>query len=72
MASGLLNDKMPKFIAWDEPLPDGRDIIKCCTFDEAINKQKNLADQKGFKYNSDLDALDDFIVVNWAWIVELD
>ena len=72
MASGPLSDKMPKFIAWDEPLPDGRGIIKCCTFDEAINKQKNLADQKGFKYNSDLDALDDFIIVNWASIVELD
>lgn len=66
-----------KFIAYDEPVfhPETGKHIKTkiigITFEEALKIQNEKVKDKTFKYASDQEAIEDFIVVNWAWIVEI-
>jgi hypothetical protein len=66
-----------KFIAYDEPVFDeetGEHIktkIMGITEREAILRQHKTANSRGHYYNNDIEALQDFITINWAWIVEI-
>lgn len=53
-------------------LPPGSEII-CISTKDAINRQRYTAalDRPGFVYQSDDEALDDFIAVHWATLVDL-
>ena len=62
-----------KFIAYGEILPDGREIVKGLTIEQAIEIQKQAAAKtKAFVYPDDKTALEDFVDINWAWFVELE
>lgn len=67
-----------RFLAYDEPIFDeqtGEQIgnkIKAITEQEAIKYQQDLVNKRGVKYNTDQDALEDFIAINWAWYVDLE
>jgi hypothetical protein len=69
-----------KYIAYDVPLFDqtiGEHMgnkVKALTEQEAIEHQKALVAKvrPEFKYESDQQALEDFIAVNWAWYVVLE
>jgi len=53
-------------IVYDTPAPDGNQRTRI-TEDEAIRQMKELAAKKGYRYPNDTEALDDFIVIHWAW-----
>lgn len=54
-------------IVYNTPDEVGNNVVIRVTEDEAISLQKKAADRKGFIYDSDLDALEDFLTVHWAW-----
>jgi len=53
-------------IVYDTPAPDGTQRTRI-TEKEAIRQMKELAAKKGHRYSDDTDALDDFLVIHWAW-----
>lgn len=53
-------------IEWVEPSEDNQPITFTCSEKEAIDRQRSIAASRGFTYESDDDALQDFMVVNWA------
>ena len=65
---------MKKIVEWIEPGPYGSCIVRELTVEEAIGKQRTAAAsvRPGFVYESDEQALDDFVTVHWAWIKEID
>ena len=67
---------MTKYVEWVEPFwneyPDVPVILRL-TVEDAIIVQKASLEKSGnktFKYESDEDALDDFVVIHWGNIVE--
>lgn len=50
-------------ICWNES--DGE--VKCITEAEAVAYQRKAGRLRNYEYQSDADALDDFMVVHWAW-----
>lgn len=50
-------------IEWVEPSEDNQPIS---SEKEAMDRQRSIAASRGFTYESDDDALQDFMVVNWA------
>lgn len=58
------------FVEWKEPFgPIGEPVFCRTLLRTAISYQRWKKEQKGtFKYNSDQDALEDFITDNWAKI----
>lgn len=67
-----------KYVVFEEPDriedQDGNfvpvDAVVHISIEEAIRRQRKAAKQhKGYDpYKSDKEALDDFIVIHWAWI----
>ena len=55
-----------KMIVYNDYTPEGNIIIKI-TEDEAIRQSKEYAAKYGYIYRNDREALDNFIVINWAW-----
>lgn len=59
------------WVEWIEPFgPNNEPVYMRVEVAIAIAKQKDIASKmrKDFKYNSDNDALQDFIIVNWAYL----
>jgi hypothetical protein len=56
-----------KMIAWDEPDLTGNTVRKKLTVKEAIEHQKDAAERHNHVYQSDKEALRDFITIHWAW-----
>lgn len=54
-------------IHYDTPDIDGETIHIVITTEEAIKRQKEAALQYGCCYVNDKEALEDFIVIHWAW-----
>lgn len=54
-------------IKWSEPDEKGRTMNRTISEEEAIARQKAIAEKRGYKYLSDDEALNDFIACNWAW-----
>lgn len=50
------------------PVPDdeGYPVFVCISEEEAIFLQKKSVPE-GFGYDNDQDALEDFMIVHWAW-----
>jgi hypothetical protein len=61
------------FYAFEDFREDGTSVIKGYTEKEAIEHQKALVAKvrPEFKYETDQQALEDFVNVNWAWWVDL-
>ena len=59
-------------IEWVEPGEHDQPIIFICSESEAIDRQRSIAASRGYTYESDDAALQDFITVNWARRVLLD
>ena len=54
-------------ICWDEPDKNGLSIACAVSREEAIARQKTAAAKRGYIYETDVEALADFMTVNWAW-----
>lgn len=67
-----------KYVEWIEPfdtLPDGTTIgpVYCrLAVDQAILHRKNQVRGTDFTYESDEQALDDFLVVHWGKVVDIE
>lgn len=61
----------PRLCVWIEPGPDGESVLQRCTVEEAIAVQRAVARAANFCYVDDHEALEDFLVTNWAWITYL-
>lgn len=62
-----------KYVEWIEPYDNETDTTLICrlTVEDAIKAQRHHAfAQKGFVYETEQQALDDFVTVHWAKIVE--
>ena len=59
-----------RWIEWVEPFIGERPLFCRVPEDTAVLYQRELGTQKGYTYPSDAAALDDFITVHWARIVE--
>lgn len=57
-------------VVYAEPGPGGEDIIVRVPVADAIRQQREAATVRGVVYGSDAEALQDFLTVHWAWIVE--
>ena len=53
-------------IVWNEPDENGQNKVFKISKEEAIEIQKASAKRFGIAYESDEQALSDFIIVNWA------
>jgi hypothetical protein len=62
-----------RYLVYDERIPDVGSVQIKVTEDEAIKIQRDSAwKSKGYIYETDQMALDDYIAVNWAyWKEEL-
>lgn len=58
-----------QLIAYDEPNLDGSVCHTVLTIIEAIERQTKCAAALGYKYQDSAEALDDFMAVNWAYLV---
>lgn len=58
------------WIEWVEPFEDNDPVYMRVSRETAIKRQVRLGKTLGKPYLSEKDALDDFIVVNWASIRE--
>jgi len=61
-------------LTYNEMGEDGEPVTVTLTVAEAIARQRaaaavSPAARRGFQYSSDEEALDDFIVIHWAWWV---
>ena len=54
-------------IHWTAPDEDGLPFEHVITAKEAVARAKATAAKHGYTYDSDTDALEDFMTVNWAW-----
>lgn len=69
---------MTKYVEWIEPYytyEDGRTIGPVylrLSVDNAIEIRKVIAAKENFIYENDQQALDDFLVVNWGKIIEVE
>jgi len=65
-----------KVVEWLEPCPGGPEgtmvVVQRMKVEQAIDQQKGSAALKGFSYPSDEMALDDFCVVHWAVVKEIE
>lgn len=66
---------MTKYVEWVQPYDEYCDIpqILRLTLEDAVKVQKRALVKSGnasFQYESDEQALDDFVCVHWAKIVE--
>ncbi len=60
-----------KKVVYNEPKERGiNHYRKELCIEEAIDTQKEVAGRRGCLYNSDDEALDDFLSIHWAWIEE--
>lgn len=62
--------KMIRF-ASPSPYHDDRTLVTTMLPEDAIREQRQKALDKGREYRSDEQALDDFIVVNWAEVINV-
>lgn len=57
------------WVEWIQPINTHGDVMYCrCSIASAINTQK-LAVKDKFTFKDDEDALEDFMVVNWACFI---
>lgn len=62
---------MKDWIMWVDPFDETNEIEFHCIHEKsAIEWAKKAAKRSNHVYDSDEQALDDFIVTNWAWKVE--
>lgn len=59
-----------KWVVYDDPDVNGRNIRERISVESAIAQAKEVAGRDGFVYKSDQEALDDFLTIHWAWIKE--
>ena len=68
MNNNLTDLELQRIVRWDEPHPTGG-VCECsCTAGQAIEHVRRQAEQRGYTYDSDQRALDEFMIVNWAWL----
>lgn len=60
---------MAKRVEWHENGPDG-DIFCSASVESAIEMAQQVAAYVGHKYKDDNEALQDFIAVHWAEVVD--
>lgn len=59
-----------EWIEWVDPVNKACDPVFCrVTPEVAIACSKEAATIRGHVYENDSDALEDFIITNWAWII---
>jgi hypothetical protein len=63
---------MTNIITYEDPLEDGSFRVVRLTEEEAIKQSKEYAAHKGYSYESDAEALMDFIVTHWANIESIE
>jgi hypothetical protein len=64
---------MSKYVVYSDMAEDGSGKVVRLTVDEAIDIQKRKAyEYHRFIYETDQQALDDFVACNWGWIEEQD
>lgn len=64
--------KMDDIVKWDTPLDNASPVgnMCCsCTVEDAIKCQKWGAEKRNHFYKDNIEALWDFIIINWAEIV---
>lgn len=63
---------MTQYVEWVEPWSTDfkETLILRLTLKDTISVQKKQAAKIGYKYESDQKALEDFMMVHWAKIVE--
>ncbi len=61
-----------KYVEWAEPYSNDplTTVICAMSFEDVIVIQKYKAGLKGFIYESDEQAIEDFIAVHWGTIIE--
>ena len=57
-------------VQYNEYDPLKKDLVITITCEEAIRRQKLSGQQVGYEYQSNEQALQDFITANWAWEIE--
>lgn len=55
-----------RIVIWEEPDESG-DVTRRVTVHWAVQNQRQSAELRGHTYVSDEVALEDFMVVHWAW-----
>jgi len=60
------NCKLHKYLVWVEPGKCGDVTYFSCSAEEAIIRQIRAAESRDHKYQTQEEALEDFIAVNWA------
>lgn len=69
---------MTSYIYWQEPLGNGKYAYECKARKEDVIKymkeewQLQFKDHPNYPYKSDIEALDDFIAIHWAYEVNAD
>ena len=61
---------MSVYVVYEEPTADGKNITTTIPVGVAVEMAKKGALKAGHVYDSDEDALMDFITIHWAWLVE--
>lgn len=56
-------------ITWLEEGADGKPSAMTCTMEEAVRRQRAAGARRNYSYESDKDALSDFIAVHWATVI---
>jgi len=66
-----MNSKLTDYVEWVEPFFESEPVIMKITVATAIRFQKAAAARinKNFVYKSDEEALEDFLVVHWAKLI---
>ena len=62
-----------KFVQWCEPFDGGDDpptIVCRMTLDDAVRAQRRVARLHEHEYESDERALEDFLAVHWAEVID--
>lgn len=55
-------------VKWNERCEREGDVVRSCSVVEAVARQRAAAARHGHWYVTDEEALEDFLVVHWAWI----
>jgi hypothetical protein len=69
---------MTKYVEWNEPFcfkesgPRTLNVVQRMLVSDVIEWQHWHGKQLGKNYKSDEDALDDFVVVHWATVINAD
>lgn len=63
-----------RIVCWNEPTDETftNNVVMEMKAERAIMEMKVMAGQRGFTYKSDAEALQDFMVVHWAWIKRIE